>query len=66
MFKEVYIPGIIRHHGRGMWKHDIRCSDIDFRPWVYYTQAEWIEDWDQRGGWATLAALYLGYFTLGF
>jgi len=65
LYKEVIIPGLFRQHSTGNWEEHLRFSDIDFRPWVYYTTDELSEKMGQ-GGYFYLAGAWLMWFTIGY
>jgi len=66
LYKEVYIPGVIRQHGVGNWRESFKFSDIDQRPWQYYTKGEFYANFRDNGGWTTLFGIWLACITLGY
>jgi len=64
MYKEVFVPGVLRQHAIGNWEEHLRFSDIDFRPWVYYSKGELHQQFKQ-GGYQTIAFLWLFWMTIG-
>jgi len=66
LYKEVYVPGMLRQHGVGNWEEHLRFSDIDFRPWIYYTTGEVHDTFVERGGYESLAFWFLLFYTIGY
>lgn len=66
LYKDVYIPGVMRQHAVGNWEEHLRFSDIDFRPWHYYTKGEFMENMREGQGWETIGILWLLFFSFGF